>query len=200
MRRKEFEIKDRRPLEEVLHKAQIGYLAFNGTDGWPRITPLNFIYGEGRIYWHGAIAGERFNCLTEDPRAVFTAIDIPLFIPSYFTSTENATSATFAFKSVAVRGRVNSLNDPEEKCLVLNRLMLKYQPEGSYRKIIPNDPLYAQILLATGVYALRVEEMVGKFKFAQNKSKEDRERIIHQLRERGGPTDLMVAEEIEKTF
>ncbi len=200
MRRKEFEVKDLRLLEEVLYKAPAGYLAFNGADGWPRITPVNFVYEEGWIYWHGAVAGERFNCLREDPRAVFVAVLMPLYIPSYFAAEENATAATSTFKSVIVRGHVSSFIDPEEKCQVLNKLMGKYQPEGGYRKITPNDHLYAKILPATGVYGLRGEEMVGKFKFAQNKSPEDRQKIITKLKERGGPGDLAVAEEIEKTL
>lgn len=200
MRRKEFEVKDRQLIEEVLNKAPAGYLAFNGADGWPRITPLNFVYEEGWIYWHGAVAGERFNCLREDPRAVFAAVLLPLYIPSYFSAEENATAATSTFKSVIVRGRVSALIDPEEKCEVLNKLMAKYQPEGRYRKITPNDQFYAKILPATGVYGLRIEEMVGKFKFAQNKSVEDRKKIIAKLKERGEATDLNVAKEIEKTL
>ncbi len=200
MRRREFEVKDRQLLEEVLNKAPAGYLAFNGTDGWPRITPLNFVYEDGWIYWHGAVAGERFNCLREDSRAIFAAVLLPLYIPSYFAAEENATAATSAFKSVIVRGRVSSLIDPEEKCQVLNKLMAKYQPEGRYRKITPHDQFYAKILPATGVYGLRVEEMVGKFKFAQNKSVEDRKKIIAKLKERGKAADLDVAEEIEKTL
>ncbi|MGQ9693375.1 MAG: pyridoxamine 5'-phosphate oxidase family protein [Thermodesulfobacteriota bacterium] len=200
MRRKEFEVKERQLIEEVLNKAPAGYLAFNGADGWPRITPLNFVYEDGWVYWHGAVAGERFNCLREDPRAVFAAVLLPLYIPSYFAAEENATAATSTFKSVIVRGRVSSFIDPDEKCQVLNKLMAKYQPEGRYRKIAPNDPFYAKILPATGVYGLRVEEMAGKFKFAQNKSVEDRKKIIAKLKERGTAVDLVVAEEVEKTL
>lgn len=200
MRRKEFEVKERQLIEEVLNKVPAGYLAFNGADGWPRITPLNFVYEDGWVYWHGAVAGERFNCLREDPRAVFAAVHHPLYIPSYFAAEENATAATSTFKSVIVRGRVSSFIDPDEKCRVLNKLMAKYQPEGRYRKITPNDPFYAKILPATGVYGLRVEEMVGKFKFAQNKSVEDRKKIIAKLKERGTAVDLVVAEEVEKTL
>ena len=48
MRRKEFEVQDRELLEEVLKNAEVGYLAFNGGDGWPRVTPLNFVF-DGRI-------------------------------------------------------------------------------------------------------------------------------------------------------
>ena len=199
MRRKEFEILDRERIEEVLRTAPIGYLSFNGPDGWPRLTPLNFVF-DGRILWHGAIAGERCESLKKDPRATFVAVSAELFLPSHLISEENATGASMAFKSVQVRGRCTALEDPEEKCAVLNRLMEKYQPEGRYKKVTPQDPLYKKVLLATGVYALAPEEVVGKFKLAQNKPEADRRKIAAKLKERGSAPDLLIAAEILKTL
>ncbi|MGA2956747.1 MAG: pyridoxamine 5'-phosphate oxidase family protein [Thermodesulfobacteriota bacterium] len=199
MRRKEFEVKEREPINEVLKTAEIGYLSFNGPDGWPRVTPLNFVY-DGRILWHGAIAGERFDCLKHDPRATFVAVSAQLYLPSHLLSEENATAATAAFKSALVRGRCQAIEDPEEKCSILNRLMEKYQPEGRFKEISPKDPMYEKVLRATGVYALTAEEVSGKFKFCQNKSKEDRQKIVAKLKNRGLPVDLMFSEEIRKTI
>ena len=199
MRRKEFEVRNEKCIEEVLKTAEIGYLAFNGPDGWPRVTPLNFVF-DGRVLWHGAIAGERFECLKADPRATFAAVSVQVYLPSHFTTEESAAAATTAFKSVQVRGRYRSISDPEEKCSILNQLMEKYQPEGGYRKVSPADPLYRQVLSATGVYALTAEEVVGKFKFAQNKSEADRKKIAAKLKERGSKADWIIAEEILKTL
>ena len=199
MRRKEFEAKDQKSLEEVLRTAEIGSLSFNGPDGFPRITPLNFAY-DGRILWHGAIAGERFDCLKKDPRATFCAVSAQSYVPSHLLSEENATNATAAFKSVIVRGRCHTIDDPQEKCAILNALMEKYQPEGRFRKVTPDDPLYVKVLAATGVFALRVEAMTGKFKLAQNKPEEARKRIAEWLLERGLPADRLMAEEIQRTL
>ncbi len=200
MRRKEFEVEERERLEDVLKKAEIGCLAFNGPDGWPRITPLNFIYNGGRVIWHGAIAGERWDCLQKDPRATFSAVSAEVYLPSHLISEENATGATVAFKSVQVRGRCQAIIESREKCAALNALMEKYQPEGRYRSITPEDPLYVKVLKATGVFALRVEAMTGKFKFAQNKTEADREKIADWLSARGLPADRIIAEEILKTL
>ena len=199
MRRKEFEVKEKALIEEVLRTAEIGYLAFHGPDGWPRITPVNFVY-DGRILWHGAIAGERRDCLQKDSRTTFSAVSLQRYLPSYLLSEENATAASFAFKSVQARGRCRPIEDSEEKCSVLNQLMEKYQPEGRFRTISPEDPLYRKVLQATGVYALAVEKISAKFKLAQNKSEADRRAIAAKLKERGSAIDLMVAEEISKTL
>ena len=199
MRRKEFEVTDQTRMEEVLRSAEIGTLAVNGPDGWPRVTALNFAY-DGRILWHGAVAGERFECLKQDPRASFFAVSMQSYLPSHFLLEDNATGSSVAFKSVAVRGRCQFIEGPEEKCAVLNLLMEKYQPEGRYRRLTPEDERYKKVLRATGVFALVPETMTGKFKFAQQKSEEDRRRIAEKLRERGTASDLRVAEEMIKTI
>jgi nitroimidazol reductase NimA-like FMN-containing flavoprotein (pyridoxamine 5'-phosphate oxidase superfamily) len=199
VRRKEFEVVDQSRMEEVLKSAEIGTLGFNGPDGWPRVTALNYVY-DGRILWHGAVAGERFESLKKDSRATFFAVSLQSYLPSHFLSEENAAGASVAFKSVAVRGRCHFIEDPEEKCAVLNLLMEKYQPEGRYRRLTPEGEMYEKILRMTGVFALTPETMTGKFKFAQQKSEEDRRRIAEKLRERGTSADLLVADEIIKTF
>jgi len=200
MRRKEFEVGEREKLEEVLKTAEIGCLAFNGPDGWPRITPLNFIYDDRRVVWHGAIAGERWDSLQKDPRATFSAVSVEVYLPSHLISEENATGATVAFKSVQVRGRCQTVTESQEKCAALTALMKKYQPEGRYRPITPEDPLYAKVLKATGVFALGVEEITGNFKFAQNKTEADRKKIASWLSARGLPADRVITEEILKTL
>lgn len=199
MRRKEFDVTNRARIAEVLKSADVGTLAFNGPDGWPRMTALNFAY-DGRILWHGAIAGERAECLKKDPRATFFAVSLQSYLPSYFLFEEDASGSSVAFKSVAVRGRCRFLEDPAEKCAVLNLLMEKYQPEGRYRRLTPEDEMYKKVLRMTGVFALTPETMTGKFKFAQQKSEEDRRRIAEKLRQRGAPADLLAAEEVIKTI
>ncbi len=199
MRRKEFEVADKSRIEDVLKSAEIGYLAFNGADGWPRVTALNFAY-DGRVLWHGAAAGERFECLEKDPRATFFAVSLQTYLPSHFLFEEDASGSSVAFKSAVVRGQCRFIEDPAEKCAVLNLLMEKYQPEGGYRRLTPGDEMYRKVLRMTGVFALTPETMTGKFKFAQQRSEEDRRRIAAKLRERGNPADLQVAEEIMRSF
>jgi len=182
-------------MEEVLKSAEIGHLAFNGPDGWPRVSALNYAY-DGRILWHGAVAGERFESLKKDPRASFFAVSLQTYLPSYFLFEEDASGSSVAFKSVTVRGQCQFIENPEEKCAVLNLLMEKYQPEGRYRRLSPEDEMYKKVLRATGVFALVPETMAGKFKLAQQKSEEDRRQIASRLRERGNASDLLVADEM----
>jgi uncharacterized protein len=99
-----------------------------------------------------------------------------------------------------VRGRCRFIEDPTEKCAVLNLLMEKYQPEGRYRRLSAEDEMYKKVLRMTGAFALIPETMAGKFKFAQQRSEDDRRKIAAKLRERGNPSDLLVAEEMMRTL
>lgn len=135
-----------------------------------------------------------------DPRATFAAVSVQTYIPSHFTAEEDAAAATVAFLSVQVRGRCGTIEDPAEKCAVLNRLMQKYQPEGRYKNISPEDPLYQKVLSHTGVFALVEEGIIGKCKMLQNKSEAERRRIAAKLEGRGTPADLTMAREILKNL
>ncbi len=156
------------------------------------------------LRWQDSMAWSRcrraLRRFTARPRATFAAVSVQTYIPSHFTAEENAAAATVAFQSVQVRGRCRTIEDPEEKCAILNQLMHKYQPEGRYKKISPEDPLYRKVLSSTGVYALVVEGITGKFKLLQNKSEADRRKIVAKLQGRGTPADLTMAQEILKNL
>ncbi|MBF0531194.1 MAG: pyridoxamine 5'-phosphate oxidase family protein, partial [Deltaproteobacteria bacterium] len=77
MRRKHSEIADTMEIERILCSATIGRLATNGSDGYPYITPVNFLSYQGNVYFHSAPAGEKLDNLTRDPRVCFE-VDIPL--------------------------------------------------------------------------------------------------------------------------
>ena len=171
MRRKDFEVNDRERLEEALKKSEIGYLAFNGADGWPRVTPLNFEY-DGRVLWHGAIAGERFDGLNKDPRATFSAVAAQVYIPSHLISEENAAGATVAFQSVQIRGRCQEVTDLQERCAILNRLMHKYPARG---EISSGDsrrsPLYENPCRHRGIFVERSKKCSGNSSWPKTRRK-----------------------------
>ena len=62
MRRQQSEITDPAKIEKVLNAATIGRMATLGTDGYPYITPVNFVFYKGGIFFHcapqGAEAGQ----------------------------------------------------------------------------------------------------------------------------------------------
>ena len=77
MRRTHSEVTDPREIERILSMTNIGRMATIGRDGYPYITPVNFVDLDGNIYFHCAPSGEKLDNLKQNPRVCFE-VDVPL--------------------------------------------------------------------------------------------------------------------------
>jgi hypothetical protein len=68
MRRKQCEITDPQEIQRILDATPIGRMASIGLDGYPYITPVNFVYYQGCIYFHCAPKGEKLQNIERDPK------------------------------------------------------------------------------------------------------------------------------------
>lgn len=189
MRRKEFLTEKAEELETFLADMSFGFLGTAGTDGAPGVTPLNFVYWNGAIYFHGSRIGEKMDRIAADPRVAFAVAKEYAVIPSYFSDPFLACPATAYFKSVLIRGTARPVEDIGEKAGALEALMRKLQPEGGYRPIAADDPEYRKRLAGVAVVKIEIESITGKFKFGQNASGKTRGAIADGLRRRGRELD-----------
>jgi nitroimidazol reductase NimA-like FMN-containing flavoprotein (pyridoxamine 5'-phosphate oxidase superfamily) len=189
MRRKEFEVSEPELTEGFLAERNDGVLTFVGSDGWPKAVPLNYVYKDGAIYFHGSKQGEKMKGLHGDPRAEFVVYEAHAFIPSYFSDPYLACPATVYFRSVRIRGLVSQVEDSAEKSTALAALLNNMQPEGGHAPIDAEDQRYSASLRGVAVLRLDPEEMTGKFKFGQNLSEQRREQVVRSLEQRGLPGD-----------
>jgi nitroimidazol reductase NimA-like FMN-containing flavoprotein (pyridoxamine 5'-phosphate oxidase superfamily) len=202
MRRDELSCDDPALFTEVAAAADVGCLALVTPSGWPRAVALNFCALGGRIYFHGALDGEK-HAAADVPggaRAGFTMTVPYSMIPSTWSAPDHACPATHFFKSVEIKGRCVLVDDPAEKARALQALMDKYQPEGGFRPIDAADPRYAKALEGVGVFRIDPESWSGKVKFGQNEPERLRRRFVAELRRRAGPMDLETADEIERSL
>lgn len=152
MRRATKEITDRVKVAELLTACAVGRLATITAGGYPVIKPINYVFHEGRIYFHSAMEGEKIDDVRRDGRVCFE-VDEP---GGYVQAGTNPCSANFRYRSVIVRGRASIVADEAEKVGVLRALMTKYQPEGGYGEFLPEK------LVLTAVIRIDIEEMTGK--------------------------------------
>lgn len=200
MRRHELQNQDPAFYAELAWRCEVGYLGLSTADGVPRVVPVNFAAVDLDVYFHGALAGEKFTLLEHGARVSFMMALPYSLIPSWFVAPDYACPATHFFKSVDARGTCAPVHDPAQKALGLQALMEKYQPEGRFRTITADDSRYAKALRTVGVFRIAVESWTGKAKFGVNEPAHLRRKLISALRERGEPRDLETADEIEKTF
>ncbi len=189
MRRSEFEIKDKKLIVDILANVEYGTLALC-SDSKPYNVPVNFVYSDDIIYFHGARKGKKHEMIENNSNAALSMVEQYSMIQSYFSSTDNtACPATQFFKSVFCDGEITIVQEYDEKVKALQLLMEKLQPEGKYIHL--SDEVYNKMINATEVFRFDIKEMAGKIKLGQNLSKERFDMVIEHLQERGSEIDLL---------
>lgn len=188
MRRDELASQDPSLFQELASSCVEGYLSLLAAQEYPRALAVNFAAIGETVYFHGALAGEKFTLIQAGPRAGFSMVQPLSVIPSTWFSPDFACPATQLFRSVEIKGRCQLVEDLAEKADGLEALMRKYQPEGGYRALTPDDPMYLKPLEQVGVFRVVPDSWTGKVKVLQGKSEPGVDKVMKLLAERG--TDL----------
>jgi nitroimidazol reductase NimA-like FMN-containing flavoprotein (pyridoxamine 5'-phosphate oxidase superfamily) len=197
MRRAEFSITDKNELTKLLGEANYATLCLND-EPFAYMTPVNFIYHEDSIYFHGAMSGRKYELSLKNKRASFSAVCERSFIPSYFTS-ELACPASQFFASAFLEGELSFVTNNLKKAQILDIFMKKYQIEGKYLDIEKNLDKYLSMLNKTAIFELQISSWSLKIKAGQNMKKEQFESVIEKLSLGGKPIDLSTVELMRKT-
>ena len=189
MRRSQCEVKNPEEISAILKRCTIGRLATLGADGFPYITPVNYVYWQDSIDFHCSHRGEKMENIKSDSRVCFE-VDIPLAYKERACAPEAAPCSVHQFyHSVIIRGRAEIVTDSAEKVGALNALMASHEKNPHYGEIQADMPEVA----ACSVVAVRVTTMTGKSDLGQKKSAEEKAMIANFLRRRNLPGDMEAA-------
>ena len=195
--KKAFEITDEKIINEILDNAEYGTLALCVNDK-PYSVPINFVESEGEIFFHGAKKGKKIDIMKQNQNASFSVVEDYSLLPSYFSSDKgDACPATHMYKSVIIDGKIEFIDDYDDKVKAMGALMVKLQKEGKYIPL--NHEMYKKALDATAMYKLVPIEKKAKFKLGQNFNEERYTRVISHLEERGTLKDLATIELIKNS-
>ena len=186
MRGKQCEIKDIGIIEEILNRTRIGRLATCGRDGFPYITPVNYVWWNKGIYFHCAHKGEKIDNIGENNKVCFE-VDVPL---SYLGLEYDRTCHVHQFyHSVIIRGRAEIVDDVAEKVDALNALMIAHEGTEEFDKVTGTTK---GVGLCT-VIAVRVEHISGKSDLAQKMDADEKKKVAAYLLQRDLPGDAEAA-------
>lgn len=186
MRRKHCEITDPLDIERILSSTTIGRLATHGADGYPYITPVNFVYYERNIYFHSASKGEKMDNLVRDPKVCFE-VDIPLaYLDAGFDPDRRICHLHQYYHSVIIRGMARVVPDSPLKVAALNALVSKQERRAGYEPVNEDMPAYK----ACKVVEIEPVSISAKSDLGQNKSPEEQLAIAQYLSNRNQPGDL----------
>ena len=133
--------------EDILRRGSTGVLAVNGDGGYPYAVPLNYVYRDGKIYFHCAKAGHKFDALLRDDRVSFCVVDRDQVVPDEF--------ATY-YKSAVAFGRARLLQG-EAATQAVYDLGYKYNPDpAKVQAEVDKDAAHA------ACFEITVEHLTGK--------------------------------------
>ena len=186
MRRKKCEITDRKAIECILDSATIGRIATLGSDGYPYITPVNFVFHRGNIYFHSAPEGEKLDNISRNPNVCFE-VDIPLaYLDSGFDPDRRICQLHQLYHSVIVRGKASLVLDDSLKVQYLNALVSKHEHHSDHDQVTVEMKAFR----ACVVVEIKPTSISAKSDLWQYKASEVRIRLAQYLKNRKQPSDL----------
>ena len=185
MRRNHSEVTDPKEIQRILSLTNIGRLATNGQDGYPYITPVNFVSLEDKIYFHCAPKGEKLENLTRDPRVGFE-VDVPLsYIDIGLDPGRPICHLHQFYHCVIIRGSAAVVKDSKLKVAALNALIAKHERTDDFEKVTAD----MSGCKACEVIEVKPESITGKSDLIQNKTEEERRAVAEYLFQRNQPGD-----------
>ena len=137
--------------EAILAGAPWGTIALTLKNGYPYCLPVSHIYRDGCIYFHSAVAGQKYTVLLGGPKVCFSAVgEATRVLPGKFT---------VAYASAVAFGRVSIVEDEREAVRVLGLITEKYDPSAT----LDSTGAYIKAHLERCcVFKITVEQLTGK--------------------------------------
>lgn len=104
----------------LLQSAPRGILSVMGENGYPYGIPMNFVYREGKIYFHCAREGHKLDAIRANDKVSFTILSEPV---------RNEGEWWFCLTSVILFGHIAILSDPAQVDVGLRTMAAKYFPD-----------------------------------------------------------------------
>ncbi len=108
---------------ETADKSEVCYLGMTDLENKPYVLPFNFGIHEGMIYFHSAKEGRKIDILKNNP---FVCVSFSNSHVLRWQHEKVACSYSMKYRSVLAFGKVEFINDYDEKVLAVNIIMRKY--------------------------------------------------------------------------
>ena len=121
-------------IEQIIRKCQVCHIAMVDPDGQPYLLPFNFGYENNILYFHSARMGKKMSVLTNNPNVCVE------FSTDYLLRFQNENvgcSYSMKYRSVLAYGKVEFIDDPDQKIRIMNIIMKNYA-SGDFTYSLPS--------------------------------------------------------------
>jgi len=151
---------DMKKIENFLETTRVGVIGLIDEENIPYAVPVNFVWHEGAIYFHGMGSGKKDAILSKNPDVCFT-----IFHEHGTTTDPVPCKADTSYMSVMIFGKAHKLSNFHEASEALEKFLGKYAPGfyknalsaqmvEKYRSSHDNNPV--------SVYKIEAAEMTAK--------------------------------------
>ena len=148
---KTISITDSKEIENIIRQCPYCMVGITDADGHPYVIPMNFAYEKGIIYLHSGPDGGKLEMIRQHPDVCITFCDGHELV---WMHQQVACSYSMKSRSVICRGRVEFVDDMDEKRRILTLLMKQYTDYPCTM----GDPAVRNVV----VWRVRVKQMTGK--------------------------------------
>lgn len=144
-------ITDQQEIDAIINKCEVCYVSMVDENNLPYVLPFNFGYDDGVIFLHSSQKGQKINILKNNPSVCIAfSTDHKL----RYQSEQVACSYSMKYRSVLAFGKVEFIDDHEEKTAFLTKVMSHY----TNREFIFNAPALREVC----TYKVKVEKFTAK--------------------------------------
>jgi nitroimidazol reductase NimA-like FMN-containing flavoprotein (pyridoxamine 5'-phosphate oxidase superfamily) len=137
---------------EFLAAQTEGRLATCDAAGQPYITPLNYLYRQGKLYFHSKLAGRKLDNIAVNNRVCFEVSKVEKIT----VSNDRPCACSTRYSSVLAFGVAREIPDGKEKTALLNLLVERYAAGN------PFQPVEESHAAECAVVEIRIDEISGK--------------------------------------
>ena len=137
---------------EFLAAQTEGRLATCDAAGQPYITPLNYLYRDGKIYFHSKLTGRKLDNIVINNRICFEVSKVEKIT----VSNDRPCACSTRYTSVLAFGIAREIPDGKEKTALLNLLVERYAAGK------PFQPVEESHAVECAVVEIRIDEISGK--------------------------------------
>jgi len=158
MRRNFQEVKDQNKIHDLLSIAKVGYLGLADEEG-TYVVPLNFVWKDGKIYFHGSQEGRKADAIQTANRVCFTVSK-----DNGIIANPAPANIGTAYTSVMIFGRVKPLDHLDEATAALQAMLDKFVPGYFERELSQKyvDAYRSSLNSRTVVYCLEPDQITAK--------------------------------------
>jgi len=134
----------------IMETAEYGILSTIGEDGFPYGVPLNFVYKDNNIYFHGAKTGHKLDNMEYNSKVSFCVVTDVELIPDDFNT---------KFKSVIAFGEVEEVSEENK-----NEVLLLFIEKFSKDFLKSGIEYVKKSGSSAKIFSINVEHMTAKGK------------------------------------